>query len=262
MYLDQLDDIRSIPHTKNFERNCALAQASIMKNIIQGKRITLSETNIITSFPVLKMLEDDYFIKLFEENIINVAVWEKSLKRLQTDDFKEVIIDKLQQGLGDDEREPFYFPAIDIFDKDKLYSDNSIKNREEPRKIAIDIFRNNGLTHLDYPKTQKEYFEALRNFAIVLSKVSNPINRNKTCRSGISSKPLSQYLKEYINRANRPEWDTVGMLGKLYVRDNGTCEVNGYATVGENGIATASTEKTNMRVLSRVNENVVRVLLK
>ena len=67
---------------------------------------------------------------------------------------------------------------------------------------------------------------------------------------------------EYINRADRPEWDTVGMLGKLYVRDNGTCKVNGYATVGENGIATKSDVKTNMRVLSRVNENVIRVLLK
>ena len=66
----------------------------------------------------------------------------------------------------------------------------------------------------------------------------------------------------YVNRADRPEWDTVGMLGKLYVRDDGTCQVNGYATVGENGIATASSDKTNMRVLSRVNENIVRVLLK
>ena len=66
----------------------------------------------------------------------------------------------------------------------------------------------------------------------------------------------------YINREDRPEWDTVGMLGKLYTIDDGTCKVNGYVTVGENGIATASTEKTNMRVLSRVNENVVRVLFK
>lgn len=68
--------------------------------------------------------------------------------------------------------------------------------------------------------------------------------------------------KEYTNRANRPEWSAVGMLGKLYVRDDGTATVNGYINVGKNGIATASTEKTNMRVLSRVNENVVRVLLK
>lgn len=66
----------------------------------------------------------------------------------------------------------------------------------------------------------------------------------------------------YVNRLDRPEWDTVGMLGKLYVRDDGTCQVNEYATVGENGIATASSEKTDMRVLSRVNENIIKVLLK
>jgi hypothetical protein len=66
----------------------------------------------------------------------------------------------------------------------------------------------------------------------------------------------------YVNRANRPEWDMVGMLGKLYLRDDGSCEVNKYATVGTDGVATASQEHTNMRVLSRVSENVVRVLLK
>lgn len=68
--------------------------------------------------------------------------------------------------------------------------------------------------------------------------------------------------QKYINRADRPEWSAVGMLGKLYVRDDGTCDVNGYVTVGENGIATTSATKTNMRVLTRVSENVIRVLLK
>lgn len=68
--------------------------------------------------------------------------------------------------------------------------------------------------------------------------------------------------QEYTNRANRKEWATVGMLGKLYLKDDGTCEVNKYVKVGTNGIATASTEKTNIRVLSRVNNNVIRVLLK
>lgn len=66
----------------------------------------------------------------------------------------------------------------------------------------------------------------------------------------------------YINRSDRPEWDVVGMLGKLYVRDDGTCIPNYYATIGENGIATSSLEKTNIRILSRINSNVVRVLLK
>ena len=68
--------------------------------------------------------------------------------------------------------------------------------------------------------------------------------------------------QEYINRRNRSEWAMVGMLGKLFVRDDGTAQINGYVSAGEGGIATASTEKTNMRVLSRVNDHVVKVLLK
>ena len=54
----------------------------------------------------------------------------------------------------------------------------------------------------------------------------------------------------------------VGMFGKLLVRDDGTAQINGYVSAGKGGIATASTEKTNMRVLSRVNDHVVKVLLK
>ena len=67
---------------------------------------------------------------------------------------------------------------------------------------------------------------------------------------------------EYVNRADRKEWDAIGMMGKLYVNDDGSCTVNGYATVGKDGVATASTEKTNMRVMKRVTENVILVLLK
>ena len=68
--------------------------------------------------------------------------------------------------------------------------------------------------------------------------------------------------QEYINRRNRSEWAMVGMLGKLFVRDDGTAQINGYVSAGEDGIATASTEKTNMRVLSRVNDHIVKVFLK
>lgn len=67
--------------------------------------------------------------------------------------------------------------------------------------------------------------------------------------------------KAYIKRADRPEWQIVGMMGKLYVRDDGSCVVNGYADV-VNGIATKATGKTNMRVMERINDSIVRVLLK
>lgn len=66
----------------------------------------------------------------------------------------------------------------------------------------------------------------------------------------------------YINRRNRPEWATVGMMGKLFVRDDGSCLPNFYATVGENGVATLTATKTNMRVMKRVADNIVQVCLK
>ena len=67
--------------------------------------------------------------------------------------------------------------------------------------------------------------------------------------------------KAYIKRADRPEWQIVGMMGKIYVRDDGTCVVNGYADV-KDGIATRASGKTNMRVMERVTDNIVRVLMK
>lgn len=68
--------------------------------------------------------------------------------------------------------------------------------------------------------------------------------------------------KSYKPRSERPEWAVVGMLGKLHVRDDGTCVPNGYAKVGADGTATASAEKTSMRVLKRVSDKIVLVLMK
>ena len=65
----------------------------------------------------------------------------------------------------------------------------------------------------------------------------------------------------YIKRADRPEWQIVGMMGKIYVRDDGSCVVNSYADV-KDGIATKASGKTNMRVMERVTDNIVRVLMK
>lgn len=65
--------------------------------------------------------------------------------------------------------------------------------------------------------------------------------------------------QKYTKRADRPEWSAVGMMGKLYVRDDGTCQVNGFAKP-INGVATAST--SGMRVIERVSDNVIRVVIK
>lgn len=64
----------------------------------------------------------------------------------------------------------------------------------------------------------------------------------------------------YIQREDRPEWDAVGMLGVLAVRDDGTCKVNGYCACAEGGIATAS--DTGYRVIKRVNDHIVKIVLK
>lgn len=74
--------------------------------------------------------------------------------------------------------------------------------------------------------------------------------------------PEYDKTKKYIRRSDRPEWDIVGLMGKLHVNDDGTCVPNGYAKCGGNGIATASTEKTNMRVMKRITDNIILVFMK
>jgi hypothetical protein len=64
---------------------------------------------------------------------------------------------------------------------------------------------------------------------------------------------------EYENREKRPEWATVGMLGKLVVIDDGTCTVNGYCKP-KNGIATKA--DTGYRVMARLDETHIKVLMK
>ena len=64
----------------------------------------------------------------------------------------------------------------------------------------------------------------------------------------------------YIPRAERPEWAAIGMLGVLAVRDDGTCQVNGYCKVADGGIATAS--DTGYRVIERVTDNIIKVVFR
>ncbi len=67
--------------------------------------------------------------------------------------------------------------------------------------------------------------------------------------------------QKYIPRSERPEWDTIGMLGKLVTVDDGSCEVNGWCKVGKGGVATKSEKRTKFRVISRLDKNHIRVLI-
>ena len=64
----------------------------------------------------------------------------------------------------------------------------------------------------------------------------------------------------YIQRSERAEWDAIGMLGVLAVRDDGSCKVNGFCTLAEGGIATAS--ENGYRVIKRVNDHIVKVIFR
>lgn len=83
--------------------------------------------------------------------------------------------------------------------------------------------------------------------------------------------------REYVERKDRPEWSAVGMLGVLSVRDDGTCIPDSYCKPTAGGIATAAdkeydirvnqgtgemTFRKHYRVLERVSDNVVKVLVK
>ncbi|NOU87461.1 hypothetical protein GC102_16950 [Paenibacillus sp. LMG 31460] len=63
----------------------------------------------------------------------------------------------------------------------------------------------------------------------------------------------------YIPRAERKEWVAVGMLGKLLVRDDGTCQAGWLCGPNDSGMATAS--GTGFYVLKRTSLNQILVLM-
>ncbi|MFC4101421.1 peptidase G2 autoproteolytic cleavage domain-containing protein [Paenibacillus xanthanilyticus] len=63
----------------------------------------------------------------------------------------------------------------------------------------------------------------------------------------------------YTPRAQRPEWVAVGMLGKLLVRDDGSCQAGRCCVVGEGGIATDS--ENGYYVLKRTGARQILIML-
>ena len=65
----------------------------------------------------------------------------------------------------------------------------------------------------------------------------------------------------YIARDKRKEWVAVGLLGKLICIDDGTAEINGYVKPNENSIATYSEAKTKYRVMKRIDETHIQIVI-
>lgn len=68
--------------------------------------------------------------------------------------------------------------------------------------------------------------------------------------------------KPYVPRSERQEWSAVGMMGKLIVVDDGTCKPNTYCVPTTGGIATKSEGRVGYRVLSRIDDTHIKVLIK
>ena len=77
--------------------------------------------------------------------------------------------------------------------------------------------------------------------------------------------PAYDPTQKYIERKDRQEWSAVGMLGVLAVRDDGSCQVNGFCQCAEGGIASAAEKYIpgqTYRVIARVAENIVKVVFR
>lgn len=86
------------------------------------------------------------------------------------------------------------------------------------------------------------------------------LKHDSTTENGLVLNPNYDNDKQYIARGQRKEWDAVGLMGKLVVVDDGTCEVNGFCAANDNGIGTKA--ETGYRVMERLNENHIRVFVK
>lgn len=67
--------------------------------------------------------------------------------------------------------------------------------------------------------------------------------------------------KEYLDRSSRKEWGTVGLVGKIICRSDGSLNVGDYVQA-INGIATKSTEKTNIKVINIIDDETVKVFIR
>jgi hypothetical protein len=66
--------------------------------------------------------------------------------------------------------------------------------------------------------------------------------------------------REYVSRLKRSEWVAIGLLGKILVRDDGTCGSGSYCKSNDEGIATKP--RKGYLVLKRTDTDQVLILVK
>jgi len=68
--------------------------------------------------------------------------------------------------------------------------------------------------------------------------------------------------KEYILRKDRKEWDNIGLLGQLRVKDDNTAKAGDRVLPTKGGIATKSSTGKGYKVIKRIKKGIVQVLVK
>lgn len=92
-------------------------------------------------------------------------------------------------------------------------------------------------------------------------KDGNETVETQTITAGIDS-PDYDPEREYIPRAQRKEYDAIGMLGQMIVIDDGSCVVNGYCQPSPGGIATATFSRQGYRVIERLDADHIRIIFR
>lgn len=72
--------------------------------------------------------------------------------------------------------------------------------------------------------------------------------------------PAYDPMEKYIPRTERPEWDYVGMMGKLLVKQDGTLVAGSFCKSGADGVATKA--ENGYYVMKVINENQALVLFR
>lgn len=159
--------------------------------------------------------------------------------RYERDEFNRIVMEDLPETVQ--EKITIQVPVQEKYENgDLMYGENGepVFTYVEKESLAFDEFGN-----------------------AILTETGNII---KNARMKLAENYDPSLQESYIPREKRQEWDYVGMVGVLPVRDDGTCVSGCFCKCGQGGIATFAEERgfDTYMVLERVADNIVSVILK
>lgn len=136
---------------------------------------------------------------------------------------------------------------IGIISDDQAFIGNSA-SEEWQGKYLTDIFGSKLTQEVEVPE--------------VIDELTGEVIQEATTAIQYVLNPDYDPDEEYVMRENRKEWGIVGLVGQIVLIDDGSCVVGGRVVPKENGIGTASTTKEGYRVMARLDDTHIKVLVK